>query len=40
MGSVIHSYPTVADAIGGCAFGYKMKNWEKVDDGAAKKAKQ
>lgn len=27
LGGVIHSYPTVADAIGGCAFGYKMKHW-------------
>jgi len=30
LGNVIHSYPTVADAVGGCAFGCKMKSWEKV----------
>ena len=31
LGSVIHSYPTVADAIGGCAFQYKMKHWETLE---------
>ena len=31
LGSVIHSYPTVAEAIGGCAFQYKMKHWPTRD---------
>lgn len=28
LGKVIHSYPTVADAVGGCAFQYKSKHWK------------
>jgi hypothetical protein len=30
LGAVIHAYPTVADAVGGCAFQYKMKHWETL----------
>jgi hypothetical protein len=33
LGSVIHSYPTIADGSGGCAFGYKMKTWRVRRDG-------
>eukprot|EP00463_Aulacantha_scolymantha_P004372 TRINITY_DN547_c0_g1_i2.p1 TRINITY_DN547_c0_g1~~TRINITY_DN547_c0_g1_i2.p1 ORF type:complete len:538 (-),score=98.75 TRINITY_DN547_c0_g1_i2:582-2195(-) len=29
LGSLIHPYPTVADGIGGCAFQYKLKTWER-----------
>merc|ERR1711871_155269 len=31
LGSVIHSYPTMSDGVGGCAFGCKMKSWAKVE---------
>jgi hypothetical protein len=31
VGGVIHCYPTVADAIGGASWGYKMANWRKVE---------
>mmetsp|Transcript_38028 Transcript_38028/g.119371 ORF Transcript_38028/g.119371 Transcript_38028/m.119371 type:complete len:194 (-) Transcript_38028:247-828(-) len=30
LGSVIHSYPTIAEGVGGVAFQCKMKAWEKV----------
>lgn len=37
LGSVIHSYPSMSDAIGGCAFQFKMKHWrhkaDQIDDG-------
>lgn len=31
LGSVIHSYPTVSDAVGGAAHGYKVAHWAKFD---------
>lgn len=30
LGSVIHSYPTMADGVGGCAFQCKAKSWARV----------
>mmetsp|Transcript_15656 Transcript_15656/g.20612 ORF Transcript_15656/g.20612 Transcript_15656/m.20612 type:complete len:178 (-) Transcript_15656:131-664(-) len=33
LGRVIHSYPTVAEGIGGCAFQYKMKHWKRLVNG-------
>ena len=30
LGGVIHAYPTVADAVGGVAFGFKMRTWETM----------
>lgn len=28
IGSVIHSYPTMAEGVAGCAFGFKLKHWK------------
>jgi pyruvate/2-oxoglutarate dehydrogenase complex dihydrolipoamide dehydrogenase (E3) component len=33
LGGVIHPYPTVSDAVGGCGFVCKMGRWGKVADG-------
>jgi len=33
LGQVIHSYPTISEAAGSCAFQYKMKNWQHLKDG-------
>jgi hypothetical protein len=30
LGRVVHPYPTVANAIEGCAFGYNSANWQTV----------
>ena len=37
MGSVIHSYPTVSDSVGGAAHQFKAMNWKYRDtDGTIK----
>ena len=37
LGNVIHSYPTVADAVGGAAHQFKAKHWKYKDiDGKIK----
>jgi len=38
IGGVIHPYPTVSDAVGGCGFGCKTGRWARVEDGGDSKA--
>jgi pyruvate/2-oxoglutarate dehydrogenase complex dihydrolipoamide dehydrogenase (E3) component len=39
IGSMIHSYPTMAEGVAGCAFGFKLKHWKMLQADGQVKAK-